>query len=178
MKGATLFLILLGLIVAAFGGVFTVLLWNSYQSAVDQRSWPKVEAVVLSSEAVEYQHDEFSPKEYQLEILYGYEWKGDRMTGERYEMRGNPKYKDRAKIERLAKSLPAGKRTRIFVDPEDPTFTILKLDTKAAGYSIWFPLLFVAGGLGIAVRAVWNCRVSSEQVSKRRPKIAATRSPH
>ena len=41
-----------------------------------------------------------------------------------------------------------------YVNPSDPDFAVLKPDTKAAGYSIWFPLLFVVGGLGITVRAI------------------------
>jgi hypothetical protein len=41
-----------------------------------------------------------------------------------------------------------------FVNPAQPDFAVLKPDTKAAGYSIWFPLLFVVGGLGIVVRAI------------------------
>lgn len=158
MKGSTVFLVLLGLAVAAIGALFAALMWNSYQKAVDQRSWPKVEAVVLSSEVKETQHDEFSPREYQLEILYGYEWKSERLTSERYGVRGNPKYKDRARIESLVKTLPEGMRTHAFVSPEDPSFAILKPDSKAAGYSIWFPLLFVVGGLGIVFRALWALR--------------------
>jgi hypothetical protein len=41
-----------------------------------------------------------------------------------------------------------------FVNPAEPDFAVLKPDTKATGYSIWFPLLFVVGGLGIAGRAI------------------------
>ena len=33
-------------------------------------------------------------------------------------------------------------------------FAVLKMDSQAAGYSIWFPGLFVIGGLGIAGRAL------------------------
>jgi hypothetical protein len=31
---------------------------------------------------------------------------------------------------------------------------VLRPDSLAPGYSIWFPSLFVIGGLGIAVRAL------------------------
>ena len=78
MKGSTVYLIFLGLAVAALGVLFTLLMGSSYQRAVDQRSWPQVEAVVLSSGVGEFRHDEFSPREYRMEILYGYEWKGER----------------------------------------------------------------------------------------------------
>lgn len=154
MKASTVFLVLLGLTVAAIGGLFTVLMWKSYARAVDQRSWPQAEAIILSSEVEEWLHDEFSPKEYRLKLLYGYEWKGEAKTGERYDFRGNASYNKREKSDGIVKSLPAGARTIVYVNPSDPDFTMLKPDSKAAGYSIWFPMLFVVGGLGIAYKAV------------------------
>lgn len=163
MKVSTVFLILLGLSIAAIGGLFTVLMSSSYGRAVEQRAWPQVDAVVLSSEVEEWRHDEFSQKEYRLKILYGYEWKGEAKTGERYDFRGNANYNKRDKIEAMLKKLPTGSETTVYVNPEDPDFAMLKPDSKAAGYSIWFPLLFVAGGLGIAFKAVWEelaCRGS------------------
>jgi hypothetical protein len=154
MKGSTVFLILLGLCIASLGGLFTFLMWKSYARAVEQRSWPQVDALVLSSEMVEWKHDDFSPIQYRLEILYGYEWEGEAKTGDRYDFRGNASYNKRDKIEAMVEKFPAGSRPNVYVNPEDPDFTILKPDSKAAGYSIWFPLLFVVGGLGVAIRAI------------------------
>ena len=154
MKGSTVFLILLGLVIAAIGGLFTFLMWKSYGRAVEQRSWPQVDALILSSEVEEWKHDEFSPMEYRLKILYGYEWDGEAKTGERYDFRGNANYNKRDKIEAMVEKLPAGTKTKAYVNPEDPDFAMLKPDSKAAGYSIWFPMLFVVGGLGVAIRAV------------------------
>ncbi len=154
MKGSTIYLIFLGLAVAAIGGLFTGLMWDSYQRAVDQRGWPQVEAVVLSSGVGEFQHDDFSPREYRLEILYGYEWEGEAVTGGKLTARGNPTSKDKGKIAGQVKSFPAGEKITAYVDPDHPDSAILKPDSKAAGYSIWFPLLFVVGGLGIVVKAL------------------------
>lgn len=154
MKGSTVFLVMLGLVIAGVGALFVVLMGMSYMRAVDQRTWPQVEGVVLSSEVEEYKHDEFSPMEYRLKILYGYEWKGDQKTGERYGFRGNPNYNKRNTIAGLVVEYPAGKKTMVYVNPADANFTMIKPDSKAAGYSIWFPMLFVVGGLGIALRAI------------------------
>ncbi|MGJ8645137.1 MAG: DUF3592 domain-containing protein [Luteolibacter sp.] len=154
MKGSTIFLVLLGLSISAIGGLFTVLMWNSYARAVDQRSWPQVEAVILSSEVEEWKHDEFSPREYRFKVLYGYEWKGAAMTGDQLSARGNPSYNKRQKPDNMLEQWPVGTKTIIYVNQEDPNNTILKPDSKAAGYSIWFPMLFVIGGLGISLRAV------------------------
>jgi hypothetical protein len=154
MKASTVFLVLLGLATAAIGGLFAALMWNSYDRAVEQREWPQVDAVVLSSEVEEWRHDEFSQMEYRVKILYGYEWGGEGKTGDRYGFRGNPNYNKRNKVEGIVGSYPVGKATKVFVNPKDPDFTMLKPDSKAAGYSIWFPMLFVVGGLGVAIRAV------------------------
>ncbi|MFP6880316.1 MAG: hypothetical protein VCA34_05170, partial [Roseibacillus sp.] len=35
-----------------------------------------------------------------------------------------------------------------------PSFAVLKRDSKAPGYSLWFPIIFVVGGLGIILGAV------------------------
>ncbi|MEM1444175.1 MAG: hypothetical protein AAGF67_17645, partial [Verrucomicrobiota bacterium] len=41
-----------------------------------------------------------------------------------------------------------------YVDPKNPDFAVLKKDTKAALYSIWFPGLFVVGGAGMILTAL------------------------
>ena len=133
-----------------------MLMGMSFMRAVDQRAWPQVQGVVISSEIEEYRHNEFSRKEYRLKIRYGYDWKGDRKTGERYGFRGNPKYNKLNKIEDLVNTYPVGEKVTVYVNPVDDNFTMLKPDSKAAGYSIWFPMLFVIGGLGITVRAIWK----------------------
>jgi hypothetical protein len=47
------------------------------------------------------------------------------------------------------------------VNPAEPSFAILKTDSLAPGYSIWFPALFVVGGLGITFRAALGKRAAS-----------------
>lgn len=154
MKASSIFLILVGLVIAALGGFFTWLMWGSFQRASDQRTWPQVEAVVLSSEVEEWLHDEFSPREYRLKILYGYEWEGKPKTGERLTVRGSPFSNKREGAEEFVDKYPTGKKITVFVNPADHDSSIIEPDSKAAGYSIWFPLLFVVGGLGIAGRVV------------------------
>lgn len=154
MKSSTVFLVIFGLVVAVIGGLFTALMWDSYQRASAMHIWPQAEAVILSSEIEERRHDEFTAKEYSMKLLYGYEWKGEAMSGERLTARGNPWSKDLARIERELEKFPVGMKTMAYVNPTEPDYAVLKPDSKAAGYSIWFPLLFVVGGLGICVRAV------------------------
>jgi len=49
------------------------------------------------------------------------------------------------------------------VNPNDADFTMIKPDSKAAGYSIWFPMLFVVGGLGISIKAIRTFVTRSRQ---------------
>ena len=42
----------------------------------------------------------------------------------------------------------------VYFDPDDPQLSVLKRDTKASLYSIWFPFLFVVGGAGMVFSAV------------------------
>ena len=51
---------------------------------------------------------------------------------------------------------PVGKETVCYVDPEDKSIAVLRKDTKAALYSIWFPCLFVIGGLGMIATAIFR----------------------
>ncbi len=154
MKSSIVFLVVFGLVTAGIGGLFTGLMWDSFQRASAMHGWPQVEAVILSSEVEERRHDEYSSKEYRVKLLYGYEWEGEGMTGELLTARGNPWSKDLARIERSLEKFPVGIKTTAYVNPAEPDYAVLKPDSKAAGYSIWFPLLFVVGGLGIVVRAL------------------------
>ncbi|MFM2197880.1 MAG: hypothetical protein RLZZ505_1312 [Verrucomicrobiota bacterium] len=154
MKSSTVFLVVFGLVTAAIGALFTSLMWDSFQRASAMHAWPKAQAVILSSEIEERRHDEYSAREYRVNLLYGYEWQGKAMTGGLLNARGNPWSKERARPEKELEKFPAGMKTSVYVNPSDPDFSVLKPDSKAAGYSIWFPLLFVAGGLGIAFKAV------------------------
>jgi hypothetical protein len=44
--------------------------------------------------------------------------------------------------------------TRCRVNPADPAVAVLRIDSRAPGYSLWFPALFVVGGVGIVVGAL------------------------
>jgi hypothetical protein len=146
-------LVFLGLSVALVGALFVWLLGRSYLRAREMRSWPEVACVILSSEIRERSHDPHSPREFQHDVSFGYEWEGLPRTGDLVGLRGNPWTSKRNLAESRAAEYPVGKATTCRVNPQNPDLAILKPDSLAAGYSIWFPGLFVVGGLGIVVRA-------------------------
>ena len=118
------------------------------------RSWPEVKCVILVSEIEDRRHDDFSPMEYRQTLSYGYEWVGQSYVGSRVTLRENPWSSVRALAEQRVEEVPAGSISTCRVDPARPETAVLKVDSLAPGYSIWFPGLFVVGGLGIVVRAI------------------------
>ncbi|HEY8991240.1 MAG TPA: DUF3592 domain-containing protein [Luteolibacter sp.] len=149
-----LFLAAIGLSLALAGAFFCWLMGRSFARAHEMRAWPQVPCVVLQSEVEERQIDPNSPAETRFKIEYGYEWQGKPLAGERWTWRGSPWSSERAKAEELVALYPVGSRSACYVNPQQPDFAVLKPDSQAPGYSIWFPALFVVGGLGIAFRAL------------------------
>ncbi|MEO7100198.1 MAG: DUF3592 domain-containing protein [Luteolibacter sp.] len=152
--GGRLFLMALGLSLAAMGALFVWLMGRSFLRAWEMRSWPEVPCVILTSEVAEKRHDSESPMEFRQDLSFGYEWKGESHTGDHITLRDNPWSSQRAEMESRSADYPVGKTTTCRVNPANPNFAVLKPDSLAPGYSIWFPALFVVGGLGIAVRAL------------------------
>lgn len=126
---------------------------RSYLRAREMRTWPEIPCVILSSEVEERRHDDNSPLEFRQNLSFGYEWQGQARTGDRLTLRGSPWSSKRELADARVAEFPMGKVTTCRVDPAAPDFAVLKTDSLAPGYSIWFPALFVVGGLGIAVRA-------------------------
>jgi len=152
------YLAVLGLSLALIGGVFSWLMWRSYDRARDMHAWPEVPCLILSAELEQRPIDYNGPPEYRVNVLYGYEYDGTRRTGERITWRGNPWSSKQNLVEQRVAAYPEGLETTCRVNPADPDFAILEPDTKAPGYSIWFPLLFIVAGLTIAIKALTHRR--------------------
>jgi len=148
------YLAAVGLFLAMLGGVFVFLMARSFLRAKEMRSWPEVPCVIIVSDIEERRHDPQSPREYRHNVGFGYEWKGAAKSGEHTSLRDNPWTSNRAAAEKRAAEYPVGKATTCRVNPANPDFAVLKPDSLAPGYSIWFPGLFIVGGLGITIRAL------------------------
>lgn len=147
-----------GLVTLVIGSFFVWLLWSGYARAKEMRSWAEAPCTILSSSIEERTHDPYSPREYRFAILFGYEVNGTAFTSDRFSMRGTPWSSQRNKAENLAEEYPAGRSFTCRISPKDPAFAVLKPDSLAPGYTIWFPGLFVAGGLGMVIRAMADPR--------------------
>lgn len=147
------YLAVLGLSLALLGSVFVWLMARSFLRARDMRTWPEIPCVILSSEVEEWRHDQNSPTEYRQNVVFGYEWHDSALSSELLTLRGSPWSSDRQVVERRVADFPVGSSTICHVNPAHPDRAVLKTDSLAPGYSIWFPALFVVGGLGITLRA-------------------------
>ena len=151
--GQRIFLFLVGLVTLFIGSLFTWLMAQSFLNAMETRSWDEVSATVLEAKIDERQIGEHVPVDFSAAVLYGYEYEGQRYTSELIYPRGSKWAKEKEKAEAELDGIEAGESISCWVNPEEPSLAILKHDTKAAGYSIWFPILFVVGGMGVMIGA-------------------------
>lgn len=152
--GGYLYLAFIGLALAAMGGVFVALLGRGYLRASETREWPKVPAVVIESRLGERKLGSSVPLEYFHELVYEYRFEEKFYRGERTKRRENPFLKEKTGVQAEVDRWKVGMKTEAWVNPKDPKEAVLEHDTKAPGYSIWFPGLFLVGGLGIFLRAI------------------------
>lgn len=150
-KAGKWFLCLIGISIMLMGVGFGWLMLRSYQQATATREWPQVHGVVLRSE-VEQRQIKGSPVEYRLNLLYGYDFEGQSYTSNKLSPRGTKWSKEQEAVEQLASEYTAGSSHTVWVNPKASKIAILKHDTKAAGYTLWFPALFVVAGVGM----VWG----------------------
>ena len=147
--GARLWNVGLGLIIAAMGVFFCWFLWKNYQVARLMDAWVETPCRILGSAIDVSGLTQHGATKYALVLRYRYEWNGT--AHESGRVRRHPiESSSRKKVERWVRRFPAGSESTCRVNPRDPGESRLVPDSKAALYSIWFPLLFVVGGLGIA----------------------------
>lgn len=160
----SLYLILIGTLILLSGLVFTWLLGSSFQRAKGMDQWRETKCFILESEVRTRRIGPEVPTDYRLGILFGYEMDGKSYTSDNHDLRGNAWVKDPERVRALIANYPAGTEQTCWVNPENPEQAVLKKETKAPGYSIWFPILFVVGGLGVilkALAAIWRARSRS-----------------
>ena len=142
------FLCLLGLSLILMGALFAWLLLRSYQNANATRDWIQAEAVILRAE-VEQRQIQGSPVEYRLSLLFGYDFDGKSYTSDKLSPRGAKWSRDQEVVIKLREEYAEQSVHTAWVNPDEPSLAILKHDTKAAGYTIWFPVLFIIAGGGM-----------------------------
>jgi len=151
--GQRFFFLALGLFVATIGCFFTWVMAQSYLNAKETRNWFTASAKITVAEVEERKIGEHVPVDYAAKVSYNYEFDGKKYTGELLTPRGQKWVKELEKAQYDLEPFEKGLKTTCYVNPVDHEEAILRHDTKAVGYSIWFPMLFVIGGIGVMVGA-------------------------
>ena len=147
------FVCMIGLMLVLVAVLFQWLMLRSYLNAKQTREWPRAEAVVIRSSIEERQISGYPP-EVRLNICFGYSYDGEDYVSDNITPRGSKWSKERASVTGLLADYPAGSTHYAWVNPESPNGAILQHDTKAAGYTLWFPVVIMVGGCGIIWGAV------------------------
>jgi hypothetical protein len=146
-------LVALGMSLSAAGMVFTWVLWTAWRRAEETRAWPSAPCVILSSTVTVGRPTPNSNPAYETRVRYKFEFGGQTRAGTGIRRVDGPTvHESRARA--LAARFPPGLETLCHVNPVNPEQTVLLHGSRAPLYSIWFPLLFVAGGAVMSARAL------------------------
>lgn len=149
--GAKLIKVMMGLFLAVAGSIFVGVLWHSYQRAEETRHWTQADAVIISSVLITDRPTPHSPLSYLADVRYRYTVHGKTHEGTHIQRVEGPSTSPDKANDRV-KKYPAGKVIPCYVNPAQEDFAILEHSTRAALYSIWFPMLFMIGGIGM----IWS----------------------
>ena len=106
---------------------------------------------LLGGNALHHRAKQSAQRTAHPEIRYAYEFNGRTFIGRNIKrVDGRSAHEER--VRSTLAQYPAGLQTVCHVNPQSPWEAVLLHGTRAALYSIWFPLLFVAGGFGM----IWN----------------------
>ena len=147
-RAGSFYLVGIGFAVMLVGAVFMYFMWKSYSQASLTRTWTKTPAVMIVS-AMKNRSAEHISKEYSWSLEYAYAYEGEEYTSKFNTPRGAKWTSRKMEIQGLVDAKPENSNVFCYVNPENPKQAILTHDIKAADYSIWFPAIFVVGGLGM-----------------------------
>lgn len=154
-NGGRYWLAAMGLFLALAGALFTFGLWVAWQKAEETRHWTPTPCRIVSSKIVSERPSPNSNIEHKVEVRYNYTFAGQALTGHRVKrVDGDTVHEENAKEK--VEAYPVGLETTCYVNPAKPDEAVLQHSTRAALYSIWFPLLFVVGGLKMAWDALFK----------------------
>jgi len=143
-------LVFLGIFVAIPGIVFTLLMARSANRAFKMDQWIATPCQIRICQIQTRTLNQTAP-EYSLNLQYSFTYNQESHLSSQFELRGKKWTKDPEKISKLTQKFPSGHEATCYINPNNVNQSVLKKDSKAPLYSIWFPILFVVGGLGMAI---------------------------
>ena len=128
-------------------------LWATYQKAKLTDSWERVPCEIFASMIDRSGKSQHGMTKYELKVSYRYEYGGESRVSNRVKRLAITSLSEK-EVEEKAEPYQVGMEMTCLVNPADPSQAVLKPDSKAALYTIWFPGIFVVGGVGIVIAGV------------------------
>jgi hypothetical protein len=141
----------MGVVLALAGAGFTWGLWVAWQKAEETRRWKPTPCRIISAQLLSERPTPSSNVQHRVDLRYRYDFAGKSYTGTRIRRVEGPTVHESEARKKL-ESYPVGHETTCWVNPAQPDQAVLRHSSRAALYTLWFPLLFVAGGIGMT----WN----------------------
>lgn len=151
-SGARVLKAMIGLGLIFPGLLFMGVLYYSYERAKVTLSWPEVPATILISQVNTERVNSHAMPEHRADVRYHYHYDGVDYTGSKIK-RVEKRSGDKVRIQKILEDYPVRAVVPCYVNPADPNMAILQHDTRAGIYTLWFPFLFVAAGMGILITA-------------------------
>ena len=154
---------------------FTLLLWHAYERASEAYRWTETPCFIIRSTVESNQETLGDAPEYIPAITYTYIVEENSYESKNVRRVAGQKFKEKQGAQEIVSKYPQGQGAICYVNPDDPKSAILMRETRAPLYSIWFPLLFVVGGLGMVIN-VWWPRAEEEietPVEAKQPELTA-----
>jgi Protein of unknown function (DUF3592) len=144
----------------------TALVFIPYRRAMETRAWTETPCVITGSYIDTPPGPAGRQPAYRVHLAYQYSFGGRDYTGTRWRRISFLSEEDRfvarrtphlEEAEKLSARYPPGLRTVCWVDPSSPAEAVLEHQSRAAIYTLWWPMLFAVGGAGM-IRSVWRQR--------------------
>ena len=148
-QSGRLWLCTMGLFLIVAGSFFAWRMWLSYEKAQITRQWSQVPCRILSSRIVSERPTPHSDPAHRVEVRYEYEVKGVKHSSTRIRQVESAPTLHLDDARQKQQLYPTGTTQACWVNPAAPDEAVLQHGSRAALYSIWFPLLFVLGGFGM-----------------------------
>lgn len=147
-----------GLLFAAVGFVaFYFVSLRPVLRASASSDWPEAECVILESKLATSRGSKGGTT-YRVEVNYRYTWSGHTYDGDRYDFSSGFTNVGVDAMRAAVASLPAGRRTVCYVDPDSPSTAVLSRKNPVTVWFGAFTLIFPAVGLGIIFFSIRNSR--------------------
>ena len=153
--GGRIWKCLMALVLIAVSWALVTYLWRSYLRAAEMDAWVEVPCRIESLAVDDTQRNQRGMPKYLLKVTYRYQWNGHDYLGDRIK-RLPTEASDPRKLKKKIEQYAVGTETVCWLDPDLPEMVVLKKDSKAALYTIWFPFLFIVGAVGMIYSALFR----------------------